>query len=44
MKSNTFDIAVIPADVIGKEVVPEPLRVLEVAAERFDIGLKFTDH
>jgi len=44
MKSNTFDIAVIPGDGIGKEVVPEGLRVLEVAAERFDIGLKFTDH
>ena len=44
MKLNTFDIAVIPGDGIGKEVVPEGLRVLEVAAERFDIGLKFTDH
>lgn len=44
MKSNTLDIAVIPGDGIGKEVIPEGLRVLEVAAERFEIGLKFTHH
>jgi tartrate dehydrogenase/decarboxylase/D-malate dehydrogenase len=36
-------IAVIPGDGIGKEVVPEGLRVLEAAASRFDIGLAF-DH
>jgi tartrate dehydrogenase/decarboxylase / D-malate dehydrogenase len=36
-------IAVIPGDGIGKEVVPEGLRVLEAAATRFDIGLAF-DH
>jgi tartrate dehydrogenase/decarboxylase/D-malate dehydrogenase len=34
-------IAVIPGDGIGKEVVPEGLRVLEAAASRFDIGLAF---
>ncbi len=44
MKSNTFDIAVIPGDGIGKEVVPEGLRILETAAELFEIGLKFTHH
>ncbi|MCD6675246.1 MAG: tartrate dehydrogenase [Burkholderiaceae bacterium] len=36
-------IAVLPGDGIGKEVVPEGLRVLEAAAKRFDIGLRF-DH
>ena len=36
-------IAVIPGDGIGKEVVPEGLRVLEAVASRFDIALQF-DH
>jgi tartrate dehydrogenase/decarboxylase / D-malate dehydrogenase len=36
-------IAVIPGDGIGKEVVPEGLRVLERAASRFGIQLHF-DH
>ena len=36
-------IAVIAGDGIGKEVVPEGLRVLEAAAVRFGIGLEF-DH
>jgi len=36
-------IAVIPGDGIGKEVVPEGLRVLEAAARRFGIDLHF-DH
>lgn len=34
-------IAVLAGDGIGKEVVPEGLRVLEAAARRFDIGLDF---
>ncbi len=34
-------IAVLPGDGIGKEVVPEGLRVLEAAARRFGIGLQF---
>ncbi|OWJ66716.1 tartrate dehydrogenase [Inquilinus limosus] len=37
--SNSFRIAVIPGDGIGKEVVPEGVRVLEKAAARFGIGL-----
>ncbi len=37
---KTFKIAVIPGDGIGKEVVPEGLRVLEAAGRRFD--LKFS--
>jgi tartrate dehydrogenase/decarboxylase/D-malate dehydrogenase len=43
MTSNRLNIAVIPGDGIGKEVVPEGLRVLETAAKRFDIDLAF-DH
>jgi tartrate dehydrogenase/decarboxylase/D-malate dehydrogenase len=39
----THRIAVIPGDGIGKEVVPEGLRVLEAAARRFGIELHF-DH
>jgi isocitrate/isopropylmalate dehydrogenase len=30
-----------PGDGIGKEVMPEGLRVLEAAASRFDIDLQF---
>ena len=44
MKSNTFDIAVIPGDGIGKEVMPEGLRVLEAAAERFNFKLNYTHY
>lgn len=44
MKSNTFDVAVIPGDGIGKEVVPEGLKVLEAAAKRFELGFSFKDH
>jgi tartrate dehydrogenase/decarboxylase / D-malate dehydrogenase len=39
---KTFRIAAIPGDGIGKEVMPEGLRVLEVAAGRFGIDLQFT--
>ncbi|WP_145637564.1 tartrate dehydrogenase [Neorhizobium alkalisoli] len=34
-------MAVIAGDGIGKEVVPEGLRILEAAASKFDIDLKF---
>src|ERR1700690_932830 len=34
---KTFKIAVIPGDGIGKEVVPEGLRVLEAVGRRFDL-------
>jgi len=37
-------IAVIPGDGIGKEVVPEGLRVLDAAARRYDIALKYEHH
>ncbi len=39
---KTHKIAVIAGDGIGKEVMPEGLRALEVAARRFGIGLDFT--
>ncbi len=40
---KTQRIAVIPGDGIGKEVVPEGLRVLQKAATRFELPLAF-DH
>ena len=39
----TQRIAVIAGDGIGKEVMPEGLRVMEAAADRFGIDLQF-DH
>lgn len=44
MTINTYRIAVIPGDGIGKEVVPEGLKVLRAAADRFGIGLAFEEH
>jgi tartrate dehydrogenase/decarboxylase/D-malate dehydrogenase len=40
---NTMRIAVIPGDGIGKEVIPEGLRVLDDVARRFDIAFQW-DH
>ncbi|HVL57024.1 MAG TPA: tartrate dehydrogenase [Burkholderiaceae bacterium] len=37
----THRIAVIPGDGIGKEVMPEGIRVLQAAARRFGMGLQF---
>ena len=42
MSQQTFKIAVIPGDGIGKEVMPEGLRVLRAAAARFGIELALT--
>jgi len=39
---STHRIAVMPGDGIGKEVVPEGLRVLEAVARKFHITLEFT--
>lgn len=39
---RTFHVAVIPGDGIGKEVVPEGMRVLEAAAKRFGFGITWT--
>jgi tartrate dehydrogenase/decarboxylase/D-malate dehydrogenase len=36
-------IALIPGDGIGKEVVPEGVRVLEAAARRYKLDLEFTE-
>jgi tartrate dehydrogenase/decarboxylase / D-malate dehydrogenase len=38
----THRIAVIAGDGIGQEVMPEGLRVLEAASQRFGLGLQFT--
>ena len=38
----SFRIAVIPGDGIGREVMPEGLRVLTAAADRFDLRLEYT--
>jgi len=39
--SKTLKIAAIAGDGIGREVMPEGLRVLEAAAQRFDFGLEY---
>lgn len=39
---SRFNIAVIPGDGIGQEVIPEGLKVLEAAAKKHDITLSFT--
>jgi len=44
MTANIHRIAVIPGDGIGTEVVPEGLKVLRAASERFDLGLAFEEH
>lgn len=44
MPQNTWNIAVIPGDGIGKETVPEGLRVLQAAQKQFDLGFDFTEH
>jgi len=41
MTKQSFNIAVIAGDGIGKEVMPEGLRVLDAAARRFGIELRF---
>src|SRR6185312_7364552 len=39
--ARTHRIAVLPGDGIGKETVPESLKVLDAAARRFGFGLSF---
>lgn len=43
MSTSAHRIAVIAGDGIGTEVMPEGIRSLKAAAERFDIGLEFTE-
>jgi tartrate dehydrogenase/decarboxylase/D-malate dehydrogenase len=40
--TRSFKIAAIAGDGIGKEVLPEGLKVLEAAAKRFNIDIEFT--
>jgi len=39
--AKTYEVAVIPGDGIGKEVVPEGMRVLEAAARRYGFALEW---
>lgn len=39
--SKTYKIAAIPGDGIGREVLPEGIRVLQAAAARWDLSLEF---
>ncbi|NQU62319.1 MAG: tartrate dehydrogenase [Rhodospirillales bacterium] len=43
MPTNAYNIAVIPGDGIGNEVVPEAIRVLEAAARKFDFSCKWDE-
>jgi tartrate dehydrogenase/decarboxylase / D-malate dehydrogenase len=43
MNDNHMRIAVIPGDGIGKEVMPEGVRVLEAAARRYGLDFAFDD-
>jgi len=43
MAMASYRIAVIPGDGIGKEVVPEGIRVLEAVTRRFDISFKWDE-
>src|SRR5262244_277674 len=40
---KTYEIATIPGDGIGKEVVPEGMRVLEAAGRRFGFALRWRE-
>ncbi len=39
--TNAYRIATIPGDGIGREVVPEGMRVLEAVAKRYDLSFSF---
>ncbi len=43
MKKNRYKIAVIPGDGIGKEVIPEGVKILEKVSKKFDINLCFDE-
>jgi tartrate dehydrogenase/decarboxylase / D-malate dehydrogenase len=42
--TRTYNIAVLPGDGIGKETVPESLKVLDAAARRFGFDLNLTHY
>ena len=39
----TYNVALIPGDGIGREVLPEGVRVLEKLAQRYDFSIAFED-
>ncbi|MBD3610530.1 MAG: tartrate dehydrogenase [Gammaproteobacteria bacterium] len=41
--TTSYKIAVVPGDGIGKEVVPEGIKVLEKVASKFDIAFQFDE-
>ncbi len=41
--TNAYKIAVVPGDGIGREVIPEALRVLDAVAHRFDIKFSYDE-
>ena len=41
--TQSYTIATIPGDGIGREVVPEGMRVLEAAGRRFDLAFRFEE-
>ena len=43
MKKNRFNIAVIAGDGIGKEVMPEGIKILKKVSDKFDINLNFEE-
>jgi len=42
--ARTHRIAVVPGDGIGKETVPEALKVLDAAARRFGFALDYAHY
>jgi tartrate dehydrogenase/decarboxylase/D-malate dehydrogenase len=42
MATNAYRISVIPGDGIGKEVVPEGIRVLDVVAAKYGLSFEYT--
>ncbi|MFQ5763685.1 MAG: tartrate dehydrogenase [Rhodospirillales bacterium] len=43
MTTNSYRIAVVPGDGIGKEVMPQAIRVLEAAGRKFDFACSFDE-
>jgi len=43
MTTNAYNIAVIPGDGIGAEVVPEAVKVLEAVAGKYDLAFSFDE-
>ena len=42
--ARTHRIAVLPGDGIGKETVPESLKVLDAASRKYGFGLELTHY